>query len=107
MEGKASIQIGQVNNNEKQKISLTYYIGSFDKVQDAQAAKYAMDKVSEELGATIVNDACIIGENDNKEAEQTADNITLQIEQDEQPQAPTPETVPVSKITAAAPSTAI
>lgn len=81
MEGKASIQIGQVNNEEKQKISLTYYLGSFDNVKDAQAVKYAMDKVAEEIGATIVNDACIIGENDDKAAEKQADNITLNIEQ--------------------------
>jgi len=106
MEGKASIQIGQVNNEDKQKISLTYYLGSFDNVQEAQAAKYAMDKVSEELGAIIVNNACIIGENDDKAAEEKADNITLNIEEKVEPTTTAPEIVHTPEVTAA-PSTAI
>lgn len=105
MEGKASIQIGQVNNEEKQKISLTYYLGSFDNVQEAQAAKYAMDKVAEELGATIVNEACIIGENDDKAAQTEADTITLNI--DEKVDIKTATSTPKITETAAAPSTAI
>lgn len=72
MEAKANIQIGQVNNLEKQKVSLTYYIGSFDSVQEAQEAKYALDAVAIELGANVHDDALIIGEAEDKQAKKSA-----------------------------------
>lgn len=75
MEAKANIQIGQVNNLEKQKVSLTYYIGSFDSVQEAQEAKYALDAVSKELGANVHDDAMIIGEADDKKAKKSAETV--------------------------------
>ncbi len=81
MEGKANITIGQVNHIDKQKVSLSYYIGSFDNIQEAQIAKFAFDKVAEELGATIQDEACIMGENDTNLSKEEADKITLRIEE--------------------------
>lgn len=68
MEGKANIQIGHVNNLEKQKVSLTYYLGPFDTVKDAQSAKYALDAVANEYGASTYDAAKIIGESETNEA---------------------------------------
>ena len=75
MEGKANISIGQVNNIDKQKVSLSYYIGSFDNVKDAQIAKFAFDKVAEELGATVQDEACILGEVETNEAKEEAEDF--------------------------------
>lgn len=75
MEGKANIQIGHVNDQEKQKVSLTYYLGSFDTVKAAQEAKYALDKVAQELGAEINENALMIGETDDKTAKKGANEI--------------------------------
>jgi len=81
MEGKANITIGQVNNIDKQKISLSYYIGSFDNMQEAQTAKFAFDKVAEELGATVQDEACILGENDTTLSKEEADKVVLNVEE--------------------------
>ena len=76
MEGKASIQIGHVNNLDKQKVSLTYYLGPFDSVEEAQSGKYAFDKVASAYGATIENKATIIGEKEDEAAKQDSDSKT-------------------------------
>ncbi len=68
MEGKASIQIGNVNDKDKQKVSLTYYTGPFDNVEEAQSCKLAMDKIAEAYGATIAQEAKIIGDVEHREA---------------------------------------
>lgn len=81
MEGKANITIGQVNNIDKQKISLSYYIGSFDNMQQTQDAKFAFDKVAEELGASIQDEACILGETDTNLSKEEADKIVLRVEE--------------------------
>ena len=81
MEGKANITTGQANNADKQKVSLSFYIGSFDNVQEAQTAKFAFDKVAEELGATIQDEACIMGENDTNLSKEEANKIVLRIEE--------------------------
>lgn len=81
MEGKANIQIGHVNDQEKQKVSLTYYLGSFDSVKAAQEAKYAMDKVAEELGAEINDNALVIGEAEDKVAHKGAEEILTTIKE--------------------------
>ena len=81
MEAKASIQIGHVNDQEKQKVSLTYYIGSFDSVKAAQEGKYALDKIAEELGAEISDSALMIGEADDKIAKKGATEIVTTIKQ--------------------------
>ena len=83
MEGKANITIGQVNNIDKQKISLSYYIGSFDNMQDTQTAKFAFDKVAKELGATIQDEACILGETATNISQSEADKIVLKVEEKE------------------------
>lgn len=74
MEGKASIQIGNVNNLDKQKVALTYYLGPFDNIEEAQSAKYAYDKVAEAYGAIIVNEATIIGEKEDAAAKKDAES---------------------------------
>jgi len=79
MEGKCNIQIGHVNDQAKQKVSLTYYLGSFDSVKAAQEAKYAMDKVAIELGAEISDNALMIGESDDKIAKKGAVEIVTTI----------------------------
>lgn len=81
MEGKANIQIGQVNNLEKQKVSLTYYVGPFDSVEEAQTAKYAIDNIAEELGATVRNDTVMIGEVETKKARKKAEKVTEKIDE--------------------------
>ena len=81
MEGKCNIQIGHVNNQEKQKVSVTYYLGSFDSVKEAQEAKYALDKVAAELGAEISENALIIGKSDDDIAKKGALEITTAIKQ--------------------------
>lgn len=81
MEGKANITIGQVNNIDKQKISLSYYIGSFDNMQEAQTAKFAFDKVAEELGALVQDEACILGENNTNLSKEEADKVVLKVEE--------------------------
>ena len=81
MEAKASIQIGHVNDQEKQKVSLTYYLGSFDSVKAAQEAKYAMDKIAIELGAETSDNALMIGDADDKVAHKGAEEIVTTIKQ--------------------------
>jgi len=105
MEGKANITIGQVNNEDKQKVSLSYFIGSFDNVQDAQIAKFAFDQVAEELGATVVNDACILGESEDRAAKEDAEKIVLNVEEKDEPN--TPETSPATNIPKEKPQGAI
>ena len=90
MEGKANITIGQVNNIDKQKVSLSYFIGSFDNVQEAQIAKFAFDKVAEELGASIVDEACILGEIEDTKAKEEAGKIVLRVDDKEIPENTTP-----------------
>ena len=80
MEGKANIQIGQVNNLEKQKVSLTYYIVGCDNVEDAQSIKYSLDKVAEAYGAVIHEDTSIIGEELDKKAKKKAEDKDSEIE---------------------------
>ena len=81
MEGKANIQIGHVNNLDKQKVSLTYYTGPFDTVKEAQACKYAMDRVAEAYGAEVHEETTVIGEVDDKAAQVSAIEKTETIEE--------------------------
>jgi len=80
MEGKASIQIGHVNNKDKQKVSLTYYLGPFDSVEEAQTAKYSFDTIAEVYGAEIQNEAVILGEEADSKAEKDAEAKTEEAE---------------------------
>ena len=81
IEGKASIQIGHVNDKDKQKVSLTYYVGPFDNVEEAQSAKLALDKIAEAYGAEIHDEARIIGDAEHREAAATAQVKTEQTEE--------------------------
>lgn len=71
-DAKANIQIGNVNNLDKQKVSLTYYIGPFDSVEETQSAKYALDEIAKKYGATTFSDAKIIGTDLDNTAKQHA-----------------------------------
>lgn len=73
MEGKANIQIGQVNNLEKQKITVGYYVSGCDTIEEAQSIKYAMDKVAVEYGCDVHDDTCIIDESTDQTAKKKAD----------------------------------
>ena len=81
MLGKASIQIGNVNDKDKQKVSMTYYLGPFNSVQEAQSAKLAMDNVAEAYGADISSEAKIIGEELHEAAEKDAAAKTAEAEE--------------------------
>ena len=81
MEGKANIQIGQVNNLEKQKVSLTYYVVGCDSVEDAQSIKYAIDAVAQEYGCVIHEDARITGEEIDTKAKRKAAIASQNIEE--------------------------
>jgi hypothetical protein len=81
MEGKANIQIGHVNNLDKQKVSLTYYVGPFDSVKEAQVAKFAMDEVAEEMGAEIQSEAKVIGDELTNKSKVEAMEITEKIKE--------------------------
>lgn len=81
MEAKASIQIGHVNNLEKQKVSLTFYVGPFDNVEEAQSCKYALDAIAEAYGATIYEQTRIIGEALDTEAKEQAEQIVKENEE--------------------------
>jgi len=96
MEAKANIAIGQVNNQDKQKVSLSYYLGSFDNVKDAQTAKFALDAVALELGASISQEACILGENDTQIAKDEAAEVKLNVDSTEEPVKAEPETPPTA-----------
>jgi len=74
MEGKASIQIGNANDKDKQKISITYYLGPFDDIEEAQSAKYALDKIASAYGADINQEAKIIGQIEDKAAQEDAES---------------------------------
>lgn len=50
-------------------------------MQDAQTAKFAFDKIAEELGATIQDEACILGENDTNLSKEDADKIVIKLEE--------------------------
>jgi hypothetical protein len=71
MEGKANIQIGHVNNLDKQKVSLTY----------SQVAKFAMDEVAEEMGAEIQSEAKVIGDELTNKSKVEAMEITEKIKE--------------------------
>lgn len=98
MEGKANITIGQVNNEDKQKVSLSYYLGSFDNIQEAQTAKFAFDKVAETLGATVQTEACIMGENDTNLSKEDADKVVLDVEEKKSPEKEAPHTNPSTAV---------
>ena len=70
MDAKANIQIGNVNNADKQKVSLTYCVGPFDTVEESQSCKYALDQVSKKYGAEVHEDARIISDELDKEAKE-------------------------------------
>jgi len=57
-------------------------MGPFDSVEEAQAAKYAMDDIAEELGATIRNDTVMIGEMETKKARKKAEQITDKLDEE-------------------------
>ena len=81
MEAKANIQVGHVNNEAKQKVSLTYYVGPFDTVEESQSCKYALDQIAKQYGAEVHNDAKIIGEELDQAA--TADAVIKKKKADE------------------------
>ena len=94
MESKASINATNVNNEDKQKVNLSYYLGSFDNIQDAQTAKFAFDKIAEQLGATISQEACILGENETNISQEEAESVKLKVDgakplSEPEPPAPT------------------
>ncbi len=62
MEGRANFTIGQVNNEEKQKLTLTYTISPIDSIEEFQKIKYAMDGVAVIFGADVYQEALIIGQ---------------------------------------------
>lgn len=77
MEGRANITIGQVNNEEKQKLTLTYTISPIDSIEETQKIKYAVDAVAVIFGADVSQEARIIGQEDDnaakKEGQETAE----------------------------------
>lgn len=72
-----------MNNLDKQKVSLTYYIGPFDSVQEAQVAKFALDQVAEEMGAEVQSEAKMIGSELTNTAKVEAMEITDKIKESE------------------------
>jgi len=80
MEGKGNIAIGSVNDEEKQKMALTYVVTPIDTLEEAQKIKYAMDAVAEIFGADVHQGALILGEQEDesakKDAKKTAEAAT-------------------------------
>lgn len=53
MEGKANISIANLDDTEKETVTLTYIVKDCGDEETAKSMKKAMDKVAEEYGADI------------------------------------------------------
>lgn len=81
MEGKANITVGNCHNKDKQKVTLSYFMGPFDNVKEAEKAKFALDRIAETLGADVQTEACIIGEEETEAAMEEAEKVVEEAEE--------------------------